>query len=41
MQQFETVIGLEVHIQLNTNAKAFGSEKNEFSLLSPIHTLAR
>ncbi len=44
MHQFETVIGLEVHIQLNTNAKAFGPEKNEFNLepntyISPV-TLA-
>jgi aspartyl-tRNA(Asn)/glutamyl-tRNA(Gln) amidotransferase subunit B len=32
MQNFETVIGLEVHIQLNTRTKAFSSERNQFEL---------
>lgn len=39
-QAYETVIGLEVHIQLNTNSKAFSAEKNEFNLSPNEHISA-
>lgn len=39
--EYETVVGLEVHMQLNTHSKAYASDKNEFgalpnTLVSPI-----
>ncbi|MFM2392387.1 MAG: hypothetical protein RLZZ546_364 [Bacteroidota bacterium] len=37
---FETVIGLEIHIQLNTACKAFASDKNEFSNIQNKHISA-
>lgn len=37
---FETVIGLEVHIQLNTLSKAFAADRNEFNLAPNEHISA-
>ncbi len=37
---FETVIGLEVHIQLNTRSKAFASDNNQFNLTPNEHISA-
>jgi aspartyl-tRNA(Asn)/glutamyl-tRNA(Gln) amidotransferase subunit B len=37
---FETVIGLEVHIQLNTRSKAFASDSNKFNLTPNEHISA-
>lgn len=37
---FETVIGLEIHIQLNTSSKAFASDKNEFNNIPNQHISA-
>jgi aspartyl-tRNA(Asn)/glutamyl-tRNA(Gln) amidotransferase subunit B len=37
---FETVIGLEVHIQLNTFSKAFAADRNEFNLVPNEHISA-
>ena len=32
-QQYEAVIGLEVHIQLNTKSKAYSSDATEYGAL--------